>query len=220
MANLTLFDFLELDATLLDAITLPTGMTLSTLKNIIEDRSGQLCTWIQDATRLKTDITSWSAHRVADWTRLYSALTDVYNPLHNYDREEVGSEDTARHKGTKRSRAYKDTDTPGAGVTNTGYVSAYDTNAEAETGKSTSIPDGNSNTRQGLEADNYDIEQDLSSSQYDHDTLTFDGRHTRGNIGVMTTQSLIREEVCLRMEMDLYELIAGEFENKFCMEVY
>ena len=44
--------------------------------------------------------------------------------------------------------------------------------------------------------------------------------HTYGNIGVMTAMQTIREEVELRQDYNLYNLIADAFRQEFCILVY
>lgn len=45
-------------------------------------------------------------------------------------------------------------------------------------------------------------------------------RHEYGNIGVTTSQQMLREEVELRSELDVYGMITDEFKRKFCLLVY
>lgn len=219
-ANKTLFDLLTEEPTLFAGLALPTGMNVSILQQLIEDDCGQLCPWVQNAARLKTDIGNWCTYRGPAWTKAYAALTEVYDPLHNYNREEVGSEEIAHHHGTKRSNAFKDTNTPGTTITTIGSVVAYDSSEETETGQSVSSPSGDGDVRVGLAADNYETVEDLDATHYDKDVHSFTGRITRGNIGVTKSQDMVKDEVALRMETELYELICGEFESKFMIQIY
>ena len=220
MLNKTLEQMLSDEPTLFSGISLPSGMDVSKLTQIIMDRSGELFPWIQASARFKTAITNWAAIRLGDWSRAYAALLEVYDPLHNYNREELGSEEIAKHHGSKRSNNYKDTYKQGNIITNTGSVVAYDSAAEAETGQSVSTPSGDGDVRSGLAADNYELIQDIDANTYDKDVHSFTNRITRGNIGVTKSQDMLRDEVTIRMELNLYELIAGEFEAKFLMLVY
>ena len=220
MLNKTLTQMLTDEPTLFSGLSLPSGMDTSKLTQIIMDRSGELFPWIQASARFKTAITNWGAIRLADWTRAYAALVEAYDPLHNYNREELGSEEIAKHHGTKRSNNYKDTYKQGNIITNTGSVMAYDSTTESETGQSVSTPSGDGDVRSGLAADNYEIIEDASPTSYDRDVHSFTNRVTRGNVGTTKTQEMLRDEISVRMEINLYELIAGEFESKFLMLVY
>lgn len=220
MINKTLTQILTDEPALFSGISLPSGMDVRKLTQIIMDRSGELYPWIQASARFKTAITNWAAIRLADWTRAHAALLEVYDPLHNYNREELGSEEIAKHHGTKRSNNYKDTYKQGNVITNVGSVVAYDSSTEAESGQSVSTPSGDGDVRSGLAADNYEIIEDASATSYDRDVHSYADRITRGNIGVTKSQDMLRDEVAVRMELNLYELIAGEFESKFLMLVY
>ena len=219
MANKTLDDFWTADPTLFNGLVLPTGLTASVLTNIIEDNSGRLCTYIQTGSRLKAEITNWSTYRSPDWARALEAMTEQYNPIYNYFREELGSEESSHHKGTKTSTNEDVSETP-ATITNTGSVVAYDANTETETGKSVVSPGATSNQRQALATNNYTIIEDLDATHFDKDTLEFVNRITQGNIGTTQTVDMILNELRLRFEHSIYERIAAEFEDKFCIQVY
>lgn len=44
--------------------------------------------------------------------------------------------------------------------------------------------------------------------------------HLYGNIGVTKTQEMIRDEINLRRNADIYQIIIDEFKNRFCILVY
>lgn len=219
MGNKTLNQLLIEEPTLFSGLTVPSGMDAATVVRIITDMSGPLFPYIQDAAGLKADVTAWSTYRSPEWAKAYAALTETYNPLHNYYKEELGSEKNSHHKGTKRSRNEDIEETP-ATITNTGSVVAYDTDSEAETGKSVVSPGTTKNKREALAASNYETVTDIDADTYDNDTLEFINRVTQGNIGVTKSQDMARDEVNLRFDIAIYERIAAEFENKFIIQVY
>ena len=65
---------------------------------------------------------------------------------------------------------------------------------------------------------NYTETRDISDSVYDRDVETFNGRRTHGNIGITTTQTLITEEVNLRL-LGFIETIMSQFVEKFTFYV-
>lgn len=207
------------DNDLFEGLSLPEGMDTGAFLMMLFDRCGDLYLYHQNVPAVKALIDAWSTYRLPDWELAYAAVTAEYNPVHNYYKEELGSEDTAKHRGTRRSTGWKETETPGVTVTDTASRIAYDSGTEKETGKSVSAPTGY-NTREGLAADNTETYEDISASVYDHDTLTFDGRITQGNIGVTKSQDMVRDELLLRFETSIYESIAREFEDKFLVQVY
>lgn len=201
------------------SIEWPFAVNSIALNDLITERCGHLYPWIQDAAKLKAQITFWAADRKASWERISSAMEAEYNPIYNYFREELGTEEIAHHKGTRRSTAYKDTETPGVSMKNTASSVAYDSNTEMETGRSLQVPAG-TNTREGLAADNYTEERDIDANTYDKDEHTFTGRITQGNIGVTQTVDMIESERRLRTSETLMELIAEAFEDRFIVQIY
>lgn len=217
--NKTLEEMLADDTTLLSGLVVPAAMSVDSVISTIVTNSGTLCPFLQDPAQLKAQIGVWSSYRLPDWQRMLAALTAEYNPIHNYYREELGSEEIAKHKGTHRSTAYKETETPGVTVTNTGSVVPYDANAERETGQSVQTPTG-TNTRQGLPAENYVEERDIDANTYDKDVHSFADRVTQGNIGVTRTQEMIADELELRAKNSMLEIICASFEDKFLIQAY
>lgn len=239
----TLLDYFLEDNTLLDGINLPSGMDLAVLKNLIIDQSGSLYPYYQSSQRLKKSITNWSLYRLDDWTRAWAAMTIDYNPVHNYYREELGSEEIEHHHGTKTSLNRREietpdinvvndqTDTPGISTTSTGSVSAYDASEFAPTGKNIVASSGSSNlhtvnhetgskTLMAESSENYTVVSDIDANTFDRDAHTFIGRITQGNIGVTRSQDMIKDELTLRFDYSVYEMLAQEFEKKFLIQLY
>lgn len=239
----TLLDFYLDDSTLFDGLQIPGGMNGEYLKNLIVDTSGRLICYYQDADRFKKAIANWAAYRLEDWTRAWEAISADYNPIHNYYREELGSEEIAHHHGTKTSLNRREiespdlttvsdiTDTPGVTTTSTGSVSAYDTSDFSPTGKNVVGTSGSStqhsqnkqqgsNTLTAAESDNYTIVSDIDQNTFDRDVHSFDGRVTQGNIGVTRSQDMVKDEIELRFAQSIYERIAAEFEAKFLIQIY
>lgn len=124
----------------------------------------------------------WSRKMQRVFERWHLALTEEYNPTHNYDRYEEW-EDT--EKADSKSSA-----------DNTHSVTGYDSDTlrtnDADKGSTTA--DAN---REGKHKG-----------------------HTYGNIGVMTAMQTIREEIELREDYNVYDLIADAFRKEFCILVY
>ena len=100
MANKTLNELLIEEPTLFNGLVVPSGMDASAVKNIIEEMSGMLYPFLQSAANLKAEITAWSTYRSPEWAKALAALTQVYNPLHNYYKEELGTDVSDEHVKT------------------------------------------------------------------------------------------------------------------------
>ena len=133
--------------------------------------------------------------------KVYDAYMGTYNPLNNYDMEE-------------------DIDYTPAVTTTTTSKTASKTKTENDNSiygfnSATPVPSNKSEaTTSQLQADN---ETEVSTS-YDGET---DNTHTerKGNIGVMSTQDLIGQEVSLR-KLEILELIFNGLDSVLCQAVY
>lgn len=113
-------------------------------------------------------------------------------------------------------------------------VSNTGTQTNANTGTQTNAKTGNdtetldeTKRNTGTQTDDRDIDytetatdsrtQTGNSLKNDKNNMT---EYTFGNIGVKTTQSMIVEELELRVKYNIYELIATEFKEKFCNLIY
>ena len=113
-------------------------------------------------------------------------------------------------------------------VNNTGTQQNTNTGTQvnAKTGTDTETIDGTKRNT-GTQTDDRDIDytetatdsrtQTGNSLKNDRNNMT---EYTYGNIGVKTTQSMIVEELELRVKYNIYELIATEFKEKFCNLIY
>lgn len=141
------------------------------------------------------------------------------------DSETVTHENTAYDAGlTATSRDIKDK--AGNTKSNTGTQ----TNACSETTNGTdtgTVKNNGTKKNTGTYTDARDIERNLNANTGETENTTSDGEtetvttnYSRGNIGVMSTQDLIRQEVMLRYDFNVYEIIAREFKEKFCNLTY
>lgn len=159
----------------------------------------------------------WKRLNGEDFLRIYNAMRSDYNPLENFDRMEEGSTETARHKGSRTSQNVDITNTPTVTTKTTEKVNASDGGVVESMETETANTSGNTVTS-GSSDTNYTETRDISDSVYDRDVETFKGRRTHGNIGITTTQTLITEEVNLRL-LGFIETIISQFVEKFTFYV-
>ena len=165
---------------------------------------------------LKNVYSMWKRLNGEDFLRIYNAMRSEYSPLENYDRLEEGSTETARHKGSRTSQNVDITNTPTVTTKTTEKVNASD-GGVVESMETVTANTGNTVTS-GNENTNYTETRDISDLVYDRDVETFNGRRTHGNIGITTTQTLITEEVNLRL-LGFIETIIAQFVEKFTFYV-
>lgn len=166
---------------------------------------------------LKKVYDMWVRLNGDEYLRIYNVMRSEYNPLENYDRMEEGATETARHKGTRTSQNVDITNTPTVTTKTTEKVNASDGGVVESMETETANTGGNTVTSGNADT-NYTETRDISDSVYDRDVETFNGRRTHGNIGITTTQTLITEEVNLRL-LGFIETIMSQFVKKFTFYV-
>ena len=187
---------------LFNGLTLPEGLELSTLRSILLAQYGELDTICNNATDLAAYLAIWSAQNEEAWTRILEALTDEYNPLHNYDRTEHETEQASSGGSSSFTGRTDQSGTETAtesvqGVNSTTYVPSSQTERE---------PD--------LHNQSVSSTQSVGSEQRGRDL------HVSGNIGVMTSQDMLIEEVQLRSKYTAYGTIAEAFRRDICVGVW
>ena len=180
-ATMSVAGLYNYDNTLFDGLAVPDGMDKDTLVSLILQNTYNLECVYFDGDFLKAAITAWSAANQYKWRTLQKTTEFTYNPIENYDRKE----------------SYRNTDTGTitSEGTGTSYATAFNSDDDKKTGKSTS---GGTNT--------HDI------------THTVDGS-IHGNIGVTTTQQMINSERDVA-DYSVYMAIVGDFKHEFCVLVY
>ena len=166
---------------------------------------------------LKNVYDMWVRLNGEEYLRIYNVMRSEYNPLENYDRMEEGATETARHKGSRTSQNVDITNTPSVVTKTTEKVNASDGGVVESMETETANTGGNTITSGSAET-NYSETRDISDTLYDRDVETFNGRRTHGNIGITTTQTLITEEVNLRL-LGFIETIIAQFVEKFTFYV-
>ena len=166
---------------------------------------------------LKNVYDMWVRLNGEEYLRIYNVMRSEYNPIENYDRMEEGSTETARHKGSRTSQNVDITNTPTVTTKTTEKVNASDGGVVESMETETANTSGNTVTS-GSADTNYTETRDISDTVFDRDVETFNGRRTHGNIGVTTTQTLISEEINLRL-LGFIETIMSQFVEKFTFYV-
>lgn len=188
-AALTLTGMLKVDDTLFNGVQVPAGVDLETLVDTIVWMYGDLYLVNTDLEWTKRAITLWGKRQKYYMDELLKTLEYQYNPIDNYDRWEEYTDTTSRKSSFQ-------------GVNNgtsNSRVTAYDSDVQQ--------PDSQV--------------QDTSTAE---NSGTEDGTlehvaHLRGNIGTVTTQSMIREQREI-IKISWYDEIAKLFASEFLLMVY
>lgn len=168
-----------------NGIPLPPAINKTTLVNTILERAIDFETIYPDADYLKFSVPLFFKRHLQTFTKWSEALNIEYNPLENYDRHEQ-FENSGNVTGSSDETG-----------TNTGKVTAYDSETLKTNDEQTSI-------------DHSDTEGHTSGrgTSYIH-----------GNIGVTTSQQMLQAELDVR-RFNIYEQITDLFVEHFCLLVY
>ena len=199
-----------MDPTILDGMTIPNGLNLDTLKNNIILECAELEVLYSAPSFFRWAVDAWSLKESPTWEKMYKALQIEYNPLENYDRSESWTESGTRGNNKTVNNS---TETSGSASTSGDskhYVTGYNSSSEVlQSHDVTTGSDSNSfsATGNGTEAETGEH----------NDTRI--GR-IRGNIGVTTSQQMLKAEFDLAPEINMYNIITRSFRNRFCLLIY
>ena len=192
--RMTLYGMLQYDPTLFEGVVLPDGMDKTLMVNQIIRQSGDLFPYYQVPPQVKTAITEWFMRRKDNFAKLWQGFTAEYNPIENYDRQEDSTETpNITHTLSNSGQDASTNEADVQGYNGTDYVPNSRTKSSGTS--STNGTDTESGTR------------------------TYTSR-IHGNIGVTTSAQMLEGELALRKSMDIYALIAAEFETDNLIQVY
>ena len=220
-ATMSLLGLYQADPTLFDNLELPEGLELDTLRDNMICELAELEVLYPDPVFMKSAIGFWSKKQLHVWTELYETLLYDYNPIWNKDgtktetRDLAGTEDvtdgnTHSHDITStRNLAHTDDSTTTESVFGFNSSTAADANKtvlDMDTSDSETVKDA------GSSSDSRSIDRDTT----DTGTVT---TTEQGNIGVTSTQSLIKEQREV-VQFNVYDYIIADFRKRFCLMVY
>ena len=196
------------DNTIFDKMYVPDGIVRETLIETILLRTDGLETLYPNTTLLSEFIKSWSNRNKWNWDELVKTMHYVYDAIENYDRKEEWTDEatgdsTRTPNLTTRAEQTIDTDR-----TNTQQNSAFNDGFKdnvKEIGKVGELTNGEETV-----SGNEKINNNSTSEHY--------GR-VHGNIGVTTTQKMIEEQRKSVM-FNIYDIIADDFAEHFCILDY
>ena len=192
--RMTLYGMYQYDPTLFDGVVLPEGMDKTLMVNQIIRQSGDLFPYYQVPPQVKTAITEWFARRKDNFAKLWQGFTAEYNPIENYDRQEDSTETpNITHTLSNSGQDASTNEADVQGYNGTDYVPNSRTKSSGTS--STNGTDTESGSR------------------------TYTSR-IHGNIGVTTSAQMLQGELELRKGLDIYALIAEEFEKDNLIQVY
>lgn len=183
---------------LFDDMYIPDSLDRDTVvASIIMETEGLEALYV-DVPFMMDAIKYWSITMRHKWDKLVASMNFEYNPIWNKDgtRTHIETED----KSSERDETVADSTAStsnnfGAGFNTTSGL----TNRERDTVQNYGQVKTDDDLKESTKRESKDIEQ--------------------GNIGVTSTQQLIKEEREVA-DINIYSIIAKDFKHKFCIQVY
>lgn len=217
-ATLSILGLYNYDNTVLDGLDVPEGLDRETLIDYIFMECADLELLYPQLPMMKRLIKAWADARAHSWERLYQSTIQKYNMIHNYDRYEDWADNGSRttngsRSGNSSGQERNNTNANSSG-TSTNSKAAYNT------GEGLVVADRNQQS--GTSA--AQAITDVSNNQQESNTETVADHQVRvghlyGNIGVTTATQMLTAEREL-YKWDVYQAIAQEFKERFCIMVY
>ena len=190
-----------------------TALSDADLRDLLLATIGEMTPVYQRPDLLRQMITVWARTQKPIWTKLWQTMIYKYNPIWNKDGKYT---ETLQRSGsnsgkTDSSGTNGETGSISYGRTDAHNVTGYDTNSYSP--NTQDVAGGSDTTgRDG----SYSDSGSSSGSYNDQQTLT---RTETGNIGVTTTQAMIKEEREADV-FDIYSYIIKAFKERFCILIY
>ena len=229
MSKLSILGLYQYDQTLFDNMQLPSEFTAddreTLINNLLMECAEFECTY-PAFDFCKAAIGFWSKARLPVWQKLYNTMFFEYNPIWNkdgtitetrtkeYSDEKAGSVNNRKDRMLSVSKDDTTTENQTAGFNSSGYANKdkstvqhkYD---DTETGRVTRTV-----TDTGAEQGSTTESGTTSGEETEEYT-----RVEQGNIGVTSTQQLIKEEREVAM-FEIDDVIINDFKKQFCILVY
>lgn len=226
-ATMSVMGLYQWNTELFDLLVVPEGVDKEVFTtNLMAETSG-LEVLYPNYEVMKTLIGVWSHKMLPVWEHLYETTQYEYDPIENYNRTEI-----ERLQGTgNRTHSGSDVTTHGGQnthnqtTTNTGdnrhSIAGFDSVPTANSdGLVLNDTDDAHSTEIVQGSDSYGKTETLQHGEQiaDQNQYTKENQ-TSGNIGVTTTQKMIREEREIA-EFNIYDRMIKDFMDRFCIMVF
>lgn len=216
--KMTMIGLYNYNNALFDNVDLPEGIDKSDFINTFLLNYGEYPVIYPAWDIMKFALGVWSKKWYHSIERIILAMTEEYNPLHNFDRHEsyTDTENKAETNTTTYGSTITETDTRQIDTdgTNTAEVSAYNESTYQPDNKQTI---DNTETHSGsveTERDGKDINDMTGSRGLNHTG------HLYGNIGVTESTTMLRHELDIRANQNILDIVAEMLFKEVCIFTY
>lgn len=221
--RLTLIGLYNHNAELFDLLTLPAAYDRDTFIDSLLLDHGEKCVVYPDFDFCKYAIGVWSRKWARALERIAIALTEEYNPLHNYDRyEEISEHEEGDYKnkvqtdGTKTNAGNTSETENTSNMATEKAVSAFNESSYQPTEKSTV----NGNITRTGNSTNTDTQKTTEDGTGDDRRDKTHSAHMYGNIGVTTSVQMLTAEVDARQRYNMYAVAGQLFADDLLLMLY
>ena len=215
-------------------LDIPESLDRETVINNILIKCGESPLLYDNPDFIKLMIGTWSKKWKPSLERMITALDEEYNPLHNFDRYEKSTDNrTVNHTIDRTTKTeYNSTISEDNTINNDGSLKGQDLTVNDVSAFNTSEYQPNNKTTYNTSSSTSNkVSEDKSQKHNGDDTVTSNDKdvnkddnvhdgHLYGNIGVTTSQQMLKAELELRQNINIYDVIAEMFYNEFCIYVY
>ena len=220
-ATMDLIAAYNYDNTILDLLVLPEALDRATLIDNLLMETAEREIIYSNLGFLKQAIGSWSKKNLSVWEELYKTQHYEYNPIWNKDgtiteletRDLKGSDHTIDN--TDRVDNLQDKETRDLKDETLESVYGFNSSEDAPANK---VDAGYTGTDTNDHTGRQDIDRTFDKATTDTGTVKHE-RTEQGNIGLTSTQDLIRQQQEL-VKFNLMDYIIEDFSKKFCLGVY
>ena len=193
-AKISILGLYQWNHNIFDDMEIPEEIDAETVKWEILEECAELEILYPDPDFMKESIKFWSRRMLPNWQKIVNALIAEYNPIWNKDGTIM---ETMKYGQDKVTAITGQRD-----QTNTHSVSGFNEQGMHASDEDHAI---------GLQA----TDSNTRDARTDTRTVT-----EQGNIGVTESSAMVRHEVELRSEFNIYQIIADDFKKKYCLMVY
>lgn len=211
------------DIDIFSGVSVPAPLDADTVKSAIMVRSGLMTPLYTEPRVFQSLVTHWFITKQWTFQHLINIIQAEYSPIENYNRHEDTS-DTLSGKdvltlagGNQETHSGTDTETHSGTDTTTNSISAENSSGWSNDTKSDDahghiVTDAHGHTI----TDTYQNRSDTT----DYGKINTRESDIHGNIGVMTNQQMIEQELELLRHFDIYGYIAELFEADNMLLIY
>ena len=199
-ATLSLQTLYDYNNELFSGLTVPEGVRQQVVINNILIETWDMEVLFPDPDIMQDAITKWAALCFPVWDELQKTLEYEYNPIDNYDRSIALTVDRDYDPATTMRESTS------GGDTINDYVAGFNSSTSAAA------------TPREKSVSTLGSVYDRVSGGHDDETTVTTGR-IHGNIGVTTTQQMIKEQREVA-EFSVERYIIDDFIHRFCLLIY